>query len=48
MLNLISLLLIIIIFGGSIALSVHSEIQYRRDLKKLKEIAKKLDEIEIP
>ena len=47
MLNSFSLLLIIILVGA-IALSVYSEIQYRRDLKKLKEIAKKLDEIEIP
>ena len=47
MLNLISLLLIIIIFGGSIALSVHSEIQYRRELKKLGEIAKKIEEIKV-
>ena len=47
MLNSISLLLIIM-FGGLIALTVHSEIQFKKDLKKLKEIAKKLDEIEIP
>ena len=41
-------LLIIIIFVGLIVLSVHTEIQFRKDLKKLKEVAKKLDEIEIP
>ena len=46
-LNSISLLLIIL-FVGLIVLSVHTEIQYRRDLEKLKEIAKKLDEIELP
>lgn len=47
----IGLLLTFILFGGAIALSVGAfvaDIQYRRELKKLGEIAKKIEEIKIP
>ena len=47
----IGLLLTFILLGVSIALCVGSfvaDIQYRRELKKLSEIAKKIEEIKIP
>ena len=47
----IGLLLTLMLLGGSIAAllgAVVGEIQYRRELKKLKEIAKKIEEIKIP
>lgn len=47
----IGLLLTYVLFGGAIAVSVGAvvaEIQYRRELKKLDEIAKKIEEIKIP
>ena len=47
MLKSVGLLLTFILIGVSVSIAVYEEIQYRRDLKKLKEIAKKLDEIEI-
>lgn len=47
----IGLLLTSIIFGGAIAVSVGAvvaEIQYKREIKKINEIAKTIEEIEIP
>ena len=47
----IGLLLTFILLGGSIAAlvgAVVAEMQYRRELKKLSEIAKKIEEIKIP
>ena len=47
----IGLLLTFILLGGSIAAlvgAVVAEMQYRRELKKLNEIAKKIEEIKIP
>lgn len=47
----IGLLITSILFGGAIAVSVGAvvaEMQYRRELKKLSEIAKKIEEIKIP
>lgn len=47
----IGLLLTFMLLGGSIALIVGAfvaDIQYRRELKKLSEIAKKIEEIKIP
>ena len=47
----IGLLLTFMLLGGSIALIVGAfvtDIQYRRELKKLSEIAKTIEEIKIP
>lgn len=47
----IGLLLTSVIFGGAIAVSVGAvvaEIQYKREIKKINEIAKTIEEIEIP
>lgn len=47
----IGLLITSMLFGGAIAVSVGAvvaEIQYRGELKKLNEIAKKIEEIKIP
>ena len=47
----ISLLLTFMLLGGAIALIVGAfvaDIQYRRELKKLGEIAKKIEETKIP
>lgn len=47
----IGLLITSILFGGAIAVSVGAvvaEMQYRRELKKLSEIAKTIEEIKIP
>lgn len=47
----IGLLITSILFGGAIAVSVGAvvaEMQYRRELKKLNEIAKTIGEIKIP
>ena len=47
----IGLLLTFILLGGSIAVlvgAVVAEMQYRRELKILSEIAKKIEEIKIP
>lgn len=47
----IGLLLTFILLGGSITVlvgAVVAEMQYRRELKKLSEIAKKIEEIKIP
>ena len=47
----IGLLLTFMLLGGSIALiagALVADIQYRRELKKLSEIAKKIEEIKIP
>ena len=51
MLNSIGLSITFMLFGGAIALIVGAliaDIQYRRELKKLGEIAKKIEEIKIP
>ena len=47
----IGLLITSMLFGGAIALSVGAvvaDIQYKRELKKINEIAKSIEEIEIP
>lgn len=47
----IGLLITSMLFGGAIAVSVGAvvaEMQYRRELKKLNEIAKTIEEIKIP
>ena len=47
----IGLFITSMLLGGSIAVSVGvvvAEMQYRRELKKLSEIAKKIEEIKIP
>ena len=47
----IGLFITSMLFGGAIALSVGAvvaDIQYRRELKKLGEIAKEIEEIKIP
>lgn len=47
----IGLLLTSMLFGGAIAASVGAvvaEIQYKREIKKINEIAKTIEEIEIP
>lgn len=47
----IGLLLTFMLLGGSIALCLGAfvaDIQYRRELKKLSEIAKTIEEIKIP
>mgnify|MGYP005606238369 CR=1 FL=1 len=47
----IGLLLTLMLLGGSFAAlvgAVVAEIQYRREVKKINEIAKKIEEIKIP